>query len=707
MTRQHEDVARTPRICAASVPVLMTLLLFGCGGGGGGGDGSGGQPTPPTNPPGNSAPTITSFTPLSGSVGTQVIVSGSNFGTLASANTVRFNGINATVLTASATELVAVVPGGATSGPLQVITAGGTATSSVSFAVSVTNPGATWRTRTIGPGIDESLSRTAIAHNGTRFVTVGSGSFEASMDARIWTTTGEVASASDVAWNGQLFVAVGGSYWVNTSADGLSWSTRTLPSGNSSDLGAVVAGPSLWVAVGEAGAIFTSVDGITWTARSSGTSKNLVDVAWAANRFVAVGEGGAVVTSGDGVNWTLQPAPTTDSFTAVGGSSSLIVASTYPYPGSQDQLLTSVDGVTWQSPAPGLGIFNSIIHAGGRLVAAGDYGSATSIDGVVWVDSPHAPAILESVVHVGGQYVAVGIDGGSTNSVLISADGLNWRIAQSAHDLRRLARSAQDGRLVAAGISHVTRNSTDNGATWEMVLLGTGSQNYPFIDLVWSPSAAAFVGHVQISANQYAYTSVDGSSWTQRGYMPCYGALAASPTRLVNVGSSLVGACVSVSDNGASWTSVTPPSSTLMKGVFWADSQFVAVGNSGLIATSPDGQTWTLRPSNVMTTLYGGVGSGSNLVVVGADGTIVTSSDGGLTWTPRISNATATLRHAAFNGNTYLVTGTGGTLLRSSDGQSWSRESVAHTTDFGDVLWVPATSQWVLAGDYGLILTSE
>jgi hypothetical protein len=292
------------------------------------------------------------------------------------------------------------------------------------------------------------------------------------------------------------------------------------------------------------------------------------------------------------------------------------------------------------------------------------------------------------------------------SAVLTSSDGLNWRIVQSGHDLRRVAQSAQDGRLVAVGISHIIRTSTDNGASWSFAPLGTLSENYPFIDLAWSPSASAFVGHVQVAANQYAYTSTDGASWTRQGHMPCHGALAASPTKLVNVGSSLVGACVSVSTNGTSWTSVTPPSSTIMKGVFWSGSQFVGAGNDGLIATSADGVSWTLRTSNVTATLNGGVASGSTVVVVGANGTILTSPDGGVTWIARSSGVSSTLRHAAFNGTEFLVIGTGGTLLRSSNGETWSRQTIAHTSDVGDILWLSGASQWVAVGEAGWVATS-
>jgi hypothetical protein len=83
-------------------------------------------------------PTISSFNPSSGKVGTIVVISGTGFRLTPTANTVRFTGPNstwvaATVSAASATSLTVTVPSGAVTGPLQVMTSGGTATSAGYF----------------------------------------------------------------------------------------------------------------------------------------------------------------------------------------------------------------------------------------------------------------------------------------------------------------------------------------------------------------------------------------------------------------------------------------------------------------------------------------------------------------------------------------------------------------------------------------------
>ncbi len=78
---------------------------------------------------------IFNFNPQQGPIGTTVTIQGQGFSSTPAANTVRFNGIPATVLSASATTLVAAVPVGATTGPISVTVGGTTVTSLGTFTV--------------------------------------------------------------------------------------------------------------------------------------------------------------------------------------------------------------------------------------------------------------------------------------------------------------------------------------------------------------------------------------------------------------------------------------------------------------------------------------------------------------------------------------------------------------------------------------------
>jgi sugar lactone lactonase YvrE len=81
------------------------------------------------------APTISSITPNSGSIGTVVTISGANFGTTQGSSTVTFNGITATPSSWSNTSIMAPVPTGASSGPL-VVTVAGAPSNGVQFTVA-------------------------------------------------------------------------------------------------------------------------------------------------------------------------------------------------------------------------------------------------------------------------------------------------------------------------------------------------------------------------------------------------------------------------------------------------------------------------------------------------------------------------------------------------------------------------------------------
>jgi hypothetical protein len=81
-----------------------------------------------------SHPTIAGFTPTSGPAGTQVVITGTNFLVVLA---VTFNGKRATSFVVnSPTQITALVPTGASSGPLAVATPGGVTVSAGNFTVT-------------------------------------------------------------------------------------------------------------------------------------------------------------------------------------------------------------------------------------------------------------------------------------------------------------------------------------------------------------------------------------------------------------------------------------------------------------------------------------------------------------------------------------------------------------------------------------------
>jgi len=137
------------------------------------------------------APTIGSFSPSSGPVGTSVTINGTNFsGSGFTTSAVTFNNVSASFTVNSSTKITATVPSGATDGKIRVTTRGGTATSSNSFDVtSPPAPTITSFSPSSGP------VGTSVTINGTNFVNVSkvtfsnvSASFTVNSPTKITTT---------------------------------------------------------------------------------------------------------------------------------------------------------------------------------------------------------------------------------------------------------------------------------------------------------------------------------------------------------------------------------------------------------------------------------------------------------------------------------------------------------------------------------------
>lgn len=81
-------------------------------------------------------PSITGFAPKSGTMGSQITLSGTNFNTVISGNTVKLNELIATVTSASANELTLIVPEGANTGKISLTSGETTSISTDNFTVT-------------------------------------------------------------------------------------------------------------------------------------------------------------------------------------------------------------------------------------------------------------------------------------------------------------------------------------------------------------------------------------------------------------------------------------------------------------------------------------------------------------------------------------------------------------------------------------------
>jgi hypothetical protein len=154
------------------------------------GNGTGTSSTNFTVTGGGSPPTVTSFLPTSGPVGTSVSITGTGF---TGATDVQFNGTDAATFTINGdTSISATVPSGATTGPITVTNGTGSGTSLTDFTVTTSSgpPKVTSFTPTSGP-VGTSVALTGTGFTGAtlvKFNTTLATSYTVNSDTKITVT---------------------------------------------------------------------------------------------------------------------------------------------------------------------------------------------------------------------------------------------------------------------------------------------------------------------------------------------------------------------------------------------------------------------------------------------------------------------------------------------------------------------------------------
>src|SRR5437588_298211 len=161
-----------------------------------------------TNGPGTTAlpPNITSLSQTSGTVGTSITITGTNFGSTQGSSTVTFNGMSAGAASAwSATSITVTVPTGATTGNV-VVTVLGAASNGVAFTVP---PTITSLSQTSGAvGVSITITGTNFgATQGSSTVTFNGTS---AGNASAWSATSITVTVPTGATTGDVVVTVGG-----------------------------------------------------------------------------------------------------------------------------------------------------------------------------------------------------------------------------------------------------------------------------------------------------------------------------------------------------------------------------------------------------------------------------------------------------------------------------------------------------------------
>ncbi len=302
--------------------------------------------------------------------------------------------------------------------------------------VLTSSDGAVWSPQ--NPDSEDNLSD--VVSNSSKLVAVGDeGTILTSENAEDWIKHNEntvgVDPFIDVIWANGRFIAIGNTSadsFVISSENGKDWaSIATL---EEQSLNGIAWNSDIFVAVGTGGTILTSPDAEIWTQQNSGISSKLTDVVWSNNQFVAIGLGGTIVTSEDGIHWNSQVSGTTGTLNRViwGNNEFVTVGTLVEWPIKHPIILTSVDGEVWEQHISLDVLTNGTLYS----VAWGNDQYMVLKDSVVCITSNWSDwsineslttITLQDVTWGANQFVVVGGDSGENSSVILTrAEGEGW-----------------------------------------------------------------------------------------------------------------------------------------------------------------------------------------------------------------------------------------------------------------------------------------
>jgi hypothetical protein len=294
-----------------------------------------------------------------------------------------------------------------------------------------------------------------------------------------------------------------------------------------------------------------------------------------------------------------------------------------------------------------------------------EYSSINTNTGSNWTINrlSNTPINITSIIYTGdtaGKFILS--SNNTATPILTSDDGINWAatsiynstdpilLSSSGVTLNRVTYS--NIATVAVGSSIITSLTQPNDNVpylWDETFTFTNGFTNEFNGVAYV-STAGFTGFIAVGLGQTAsggtatptnigiiYSSVDGLTWNQVAFSDTtfsLNSITGNNQTIVIVGDNGI---IYTSFNGTIWFPQTSPVATNLNNVTWSIylSKFIAVGDNGVILTSPtNGITWTQQTSNVTENLYDSYSENvsGTLTVVGYNNTVLRSTDS-TTWT--------------------------------------------------------------------------
>jgi len=286
------------------------------------------------------------------------------------------------------------------------------------------------------------------------------------------------SSLAQVGTYADLFAEIGHEYMLPTYALQTTTFTGTIYCVAHNGLSGA---DGLWVAAGANGELETSPDGITWTSRTSQFGADIIygvshtgltggDALW-----TAVGANAKISTSPDGVTWTAQ----TSNFLGGGifsvkhngltGGSSLWVAV-----GGSTGFSTSADGVTWvyNTTGTGTGTLTDVTYNNTMWACIQDVGASSTIiksaSGTSWATTFTSPYLI-ALTSSPSLFMSVGSANSYAPQVSTSPDGYSFKFLGSATNQRSYpyAIGYGDDYFTVGTYNYGGLARSKDGVTWE------------------------------------------------------------------------------------------------------------------------------------------------------------------------------------------------------------------------------------------------
>ncbi|MBN8685936.1 MAG: T9SS type A sorting domain-containing protein [Chitinophagales bacterium] len=417
-------------------------------------------------------------------------------------------------------------------------------------------------------------------------------------------------SASDAAWGNSKYLVLSTGNRFYSSGDLSNWSYVITSGVSPTQLNGMVFGAGLFVVIGNSGTIQSSADGITWTTRTSGTTETLRRIYFINSTFLAIGDKRTLLSSADGITWSavaFNAGVATQDFMSLSFGNGVYVLSARSA-GSGNYIYRSATATSnsWTYYSNPMTVSESINRVEflkdkfwGFIVGSNIY---TSADGITWTNITGSVSLtqpdLSTTTFGSGHQIFNGIYDGSKyifygssayysgyGSSFVSVDGLNFTL------LNKTAYIVPQESTILNGVYFVTGNEGFVTSSDGLTYAHSGSS---YSDMVKADSKYIAVG--SIGSDGQIYNSPDFLTWTKRTPLGVREFYCAGYDGTVTLAAG-TGMVYSSANNGDTWSNVFVDPTVTFSCMTYGNSRFLTAGWDGsgyfIKSSVTQGVSWT------------------------------------------------------------------------------------------------------------------